>query len=87
MSISVAGRWDRLEALGIDDQTAAVLMSDNGGFSTSEGSSTFNFPLRGGKGWLYEGDIREPFIIRWRNASSAVTPIMGAPPLFTGFEL
>jgi arylsulfatase A-like enzyme len=38
-------------------------MSDNGGLSTSEGSPTSNIPLRGGKGWLYEGGIREPYMI------------------------
>jgi arylsulfatase A-like enzyme len=56
---------DRLEELGIADHTAVILMADNGGLSTSEGSPTSNLSLRGGKGWVYEGGIREPFLIRW----------------------
>jgi arylsulfatase A-like enzyme len=49
----------------LSDHTAVILMSDNGGLSTSEGSPTSNVPLRAGKGWLYEGGIREPMIIKW----------------------
>jgi arylsulfatase A-like enzyme len=54
-----------LKRLGLDDNTIVCFMSDNGGLSTAEGSPTSNLPLRGGKGWIYEGGIREPWIIKW----------------------
>ena len=56
---------DALDARGIADDTVVFFMSDNGGLSTSEGHPTSNLPLRAGKGWLYEGGIREPMIVRW----------------------
>jgi len=54
-----------LRESGLSEETIVVFTSDNGGLSTSEGHNTSNRPLRGGKGWLYEGGIREPWIIRW----------------------
>lgn len=53
-----------LDDLHLADDTVVVFFSDNGGLSTSEGHPTSNLPLRGGKGWMYEGGIREPCIIR-----------------------
>jgi len=55
---------DHLDALGLAENTVVIFMSDNGGLSTSEGHPTSNLPLRAGKGWLYEGGIREPMIVR-----------------------
>ena len=53
-----------LDRAGLAERTVVVFMSDNGGLSTSEGYPTSNRPLRAGKGWLYEGGIREPWIVR-----------------------
>ncbi len=65
MDQAVGKVLDALEESGLAGNTAVIFMSDNGGLSTSEGSPTSNLPLRAGKGWLYEGGIREPLIIRW----------------------
>jgi arylsulfatase A-like enzyme len=53
-----------LKQAGIYDNTMIIFVSDNGGLSTAEGSSTSNLPLAKGKGWMNEGGIRVPFIIK-----------------------
>ncbi len=53
-----------INELGLADRTMIVFTSDNGGLSTAEGWPTSNAPLRAGKGWLYEGGIRVPLIIK-----------------------
>lgn len=58
----------KLEALKIADRTLVIFTSDNGGLATLEGPNTpatINSPQREGKGWLYEGGIRVPLIVKW----------------------
>ena len=74
----------QLDELNLRDNTAVIFMSDNGGLSTSEGHPTSNLPLRGGKGWMYEGGIREPVVIRWPGVTAAGTRCT-APAVSTDF--
>ena len=60
-----------LDDARVTENTMVVFTSDNGGLSTSEGSPTSNLPLRGGKGWVNEGGIREPWIIRYPGITKA----------------
>lgn len=54
---------ETLEREGILDSTIVVFTSDNGGVSSGDAYATSNSPLRGGKGYQWEGGIREPFFI------------------------
>ncbi len=74
----------QLEESGVAENTVVMLTSDNGGLSTSEGSPTSNMPLRGGKGWLYEGGIREVFLIRWPGGT-APGSVCDEPVISTDF--
>ena len=62
----------KLAELGLADNTLVIFTSDNGGVGgyveagvkATEGI-TNNAPLRGGKGMLYEGGVRVPWIAKW----------------------
>jgi arylsulfatase A-like enzyme len=81
---SVGRVLNKLDELGLADQTLVLFTSDNGGLSTAEGSPTSNAPLRAGKGWLYEGGIREPLLVRWPGVTRPDTAI-DVPCITTDF--
>ena len=79
MDLAVGKVLGGLDRLGLAEDTVVFFMSDNGGLSTSEGHPTSNLPLRAGKGWIYEGGIREPMLVRWpgvtRAGRACATPV------------
>jgi arylsulfatase A len=73
---SVGRILQKLDELSLAENTMVIFTSDNGGLSVREGANTpatSNHPLRTGKGYLYEGGIRVPLLIRWPAAVKADT--------------
>ena len=57
-----------LERNHLAENTLVIFVSDNGGLFIKRDDQVFgswNYPLRGGKGTLYEGGLRVPTILRW----------------------
>jgi arylsulfatase A-like enzyme len=68
MDESVGVLLKAIDELKLTDNTLVVFTSDNGGVHMLEGqhdSPTHNTPYRAGKGFLYEGGLRIPAIVRW----------------------
>ncbi|MBW6535670.1 MAG: sulfatase [Mariniphaga sp.] len=53
-----------LDELGLAENTIVIFTSDNGGVAAGDAFATSNKPLRAGKGYQFEGGIREPFFIK-----------------------
>lgn len=81
MDENIGRLLDRMTALGLEENTIIVFTSDNGGLTTlpNRPAPTSVLPLRGGKGWCYEGGIRVPLIIQYpglRNDSISHFPVI-----------
>ncbi|MBT6153343.1 MAG: sulfatase [Planctomycetaceae bacterium] len=89
----------KLKTLGLEENTIVIFFSDNGGMSAANfgnpkrvippskldlAYSTSNLPLRGAKGWLYEGGIRVPMIVKWPGRGNQGT-VCEVPVISTDF--
>jgi len=87
MDWSVGRVLAKIKELGLEENTAVVFFSDNGGLSNVYDKqtkktivATSNLPYRGGKSILNEGGIRVPLIIRWpgvtKPGSTCAVPVI-----------
>ncbi len=73
-----------LEDNGLAKNTVVIFASDNGGVHISElkeSPATYNAPSRAGKGFLYEGGIRTPLIVRY---PARLAPAVISEPVVLG---
>lgn len=86
LDVGIGQMLEKLDELGIDDNTYVIFTSDNGGTNGARN----NEPLFGGKGSLYEGGIRVPMIIKGPGIAAnsvSTVPISGTDIFATVSEL
>ncbi len=74
VDIALGNLRSKLDELGLSEDTIILLTSDNGGVGFQGKRLRFvanNGGLRAGKGFLYEGGIREPLIACWPGVTKA----------------
>lgn len=80
-----------LKELGINENTIVIFTSDNGGVAAGDAFATSNLPLRAGKGYQFEGGIREPYFIKvpglTKEGQKCDTPVSGTDFYPTILEL
>lgn len=81
MDDAVGNVLETLKEQGLEENTIVIFTSDHGGVAAGDNYSTANLPLRGGKGYQYEGGLRVPFFIKvpWMNhqGEENSTPVIG----------
>ena len=91
MDEAVGSVLQTLDQLNLRENTIVIFTSDNGGVASGDNFSTSNSPLRGGKGYQWEGGIREPYLIDvpWfqLNGQENHTPVSGTDFYPTLLEL
>jgi arylsulfatase A-like enzyme len=84
LDVAVGRVMKALEDQGLAKNTFVVFASDNGGVHISElkeSPATYNAPSRSGKGFVYEGGIRTPLIIRY---PARLAPAVISEPVILG---
>jgi arylsulfatase A-like enzyme len=79
MDASLGQVLEKLEALGVAEDTIVLFSSDNGGLSAhargttpyGKGKNEHCRPLREGKGSVYEGGTRVPMLVSWAKVNAA----------------
>ena len=84
LDVAVGRVMKALEDQGLAKNTFVVFASDNGGVHISElkeSPATYNAPSRAGKGFLYEGGLRTPLIVRY---PARLAPAVISEPVVLG---